>query len=350
VVFAFIGGIVADRFNRRLLLIYSLAACAIFSVVLAVFVHLGLIQPWHLLFYAALTGVATSFNHPARSTLLPNLVKREHFLNAITVDNVSVTGSRVIGAILGGFVVSIAGTTPVLGVRAAGALLAMVWIYMIKAPETPSEAKRKSPWHNFKEGMQYVGAHKNILGQVLLYLLPIYVTNCYTGLLPYFATEVLHIGPGLYGLLSASPGLGSILVTFVLTNFKNFNRMGRVLFIGGIAQGLALIVFAFSSIFALALFMMIFIGAAGTAFMSVNNTIIQQLVTDQVRGRVMSLREVSFGLGPSGSLISGALAGVIGVPFALVVAGVITMALMLGIHFGVPQTKQGVTESNLPPG
>lgn len=348
IIFAFIGGIVADRINRRLLLIYSLAACAIFSMALAVVVHLGLVQPWHLLFYAALTGVATSFNHPARSTLLPNLVNREHYLNAITMDNVSVTGSRVIGAVLGGVIVSFAGTTPVLGVRAAGAILAMVWIFMIKAPETPSEAKRKSPWHNFKEGMQYVGAHKNILGQVLLYILPIYVTNCYTGLLPYFATEVLHVGPSLYGLLSASPGLGSILVTFVLANFKNFNRMGRVLFIGGLAQGLALIVFAFSSIFLLALFLLMFIGAAGTAFMSINNTIIQQLVTDQVRGRVMSLREVSFGLGPSGSLISGALAGVMGVPFALVIAGVITLALMIGIRVGVPQTKEGVSQTELP--
>lgn len=339
VVFAFIGGIVADRINRRMLLIYSLMACAVFSIFLAIFVHVGLIQPWHLLVYGALTGVSTSFNHPARSSLLPNLIKREHYLNAITVDNVSVTGSRVIGAILGGLVVSFAGTAPVLGVRAAGALLAMVWIYMIKAPETPADAKKKSPWHNFKEGMQYIGAHKSILGQVFLYILPIYVTNCYTGLLPYFATEVLHVGPIMYGLLSASPGLGSILVTFVVANFRNFARMRRVLLISGIAQGIALMVFAFCSIYILAVVVMMFMGAAGTAFMVINNTIIQQLVTDQVRGRVMSLREVSFGIGPAGSLISGALAGAVNTPFAFIVAGVITIAVLLGIRIAVPQSK-----------
>ena len=143
VVFAFIGGIVADRFNRRLVLISALGASAVFSLILAVFVHLGLIQAWHLLLYSAITGVTTSFNHPARSTLLPNIVKREHYLNAITMDNVSVTGSRILGATLGGVIIGFAGTTPVLGLRAAGALLAMVWIFMIRSQQTPSEAKKR---------------------------------------------------------------------------------------------------------------------------------------------------------------------------------------------------------------
>jgi len=346
VVFAFIGGIVADRVNRRKLLIGSLAASALFSIILAVFVHLEVIEPWHLLLYSAITGVTTSFNHPARSTLLPNIVKKEHYLNAITMDNVSVTGSRIIGASAGGLIIGLAGTTPVLGLRAAGALLAMVWIFMIRAQETPKEAKRNSPWHNFTEGLQYVGKHKDVLTQVLLYLLPIYVMNSYSGLLPSFATDVLHVGPGLYGLLSAGSGIGAILVTFVLANFRDFSKLKSLLLVGGMAQGLLLIIFAFSSFYLLALFVLIFMGGAGTIFMTVNNTIIQQLVTDQVRGRVMSLREVSFGLGPSGSLISGAVAGSLGTPLALVIAGGITLLVLMGIKFGVryrpPEVEKAV--------
>src|SRR5512135_861682 len=138
VVFAFIGGIAADRFNRRWLLMGALGASALFSIVLAVFVHRGAILPWHLLLYSAITGVTTSFNHPARSTLLPNLVKREHYLNAITMDNVSVTASRILGASMAGLIVGFSGsTTPVLGLRAAGALLALVWIFMLKPQESP---------------------------------------------------------------------------------------------------------------------------------------------------------------------------------------------------------------------
>jgi MFS family permease len=335
VVFAFIGGIVADRINRRILLMFSLGAAAVFSIILAVFVHLHIITPWLLLVYSALTAIVTAFNHPARSTLLPNLVKREHFLNAITMDNVSVTGSRILGASLAGIIVNFAGTTPVLGVRAAGAILSLVWIFMLRAPETPGAAKKDSPWHNLMEGLQYVGKHKQVLTQVLLYLLPIFVSNSYIGLLPYFATDVLHIGASPYGFLAAASGLGAILVTFILANIKNVDRYGWFLLVCGMIQGALLIVFAFSQNYFLAFLILMLLGAAGTFFMTVNNTIIQQLVTDQVRGRVMSLREVSFGLGPAGSLISGAVAGSIGVPPALLIAGVITLVIFVGVRLTI---------------
>jgi MFS family permease len=345
VVFAFIGGIVADRMNRRVLLMSALAASVVFSTILAVFVHLGMIQPWHLFLYSAITGVTTSFNHPARSTLLPNIIKREHYLNAITMDNVSVTASRILGATLGGVIIGFAGTTPVLGLRAAGALLALVWISQIRAPETPSEARKASPWQNLKEGLQYVGKHKTVLTQVLLYLLPIFVSNSYTGLLPYFSTNILHIGSDLYGLLSAASGIGALLVTFVMASFKSFSGMRSALIIGGLAQGLALIAFAFCSNYVLAFFVLIFIGGAGTIFMTINNTLIQQMVSDAVRGRVMSLREVSFGLGPAGSLVSGGVADSLGIPIALIIAGAITLAVLLGIKIALPEPKAEPTDT-----
>jgi len=186
-----------------------------------------------------------------------------------------------------------------------------------------------------------VGQHKQVLTQVLLYLLPIFVTNSYSGLLPYFSTDVLHIGSDLYGFLSASAGIGALLVTFFLANYKNFGKLRSLLLIGGMAQGLALIALAFSTSFAAALLVLIFVGGAGTIFMTINNTLIQQQGTDQVRGREMSLREVSFGLGPAGSLISGAVAGGLGIPIALIIAGGITLAVLLGIRTGLPEKKAG---------
>jgi MFS transporter, DHA1 family, staphyloferrin A biosynthesis exporter len=339
VVFALIGGIVADRMNRRVLLMSALGASVVFSTILAVFVHLGMIQPWHLYLYSAITGVTTSFNHPARSTLLPNIIKREDYLNAITMDNVSVTASRILGAVLGGVIIGFAGTTPVLGLRAAGALLALVWIFQIRAQETPTEARKASPWQNLKEGLQYVGKHRTVLTQVLLYLLPIFASNCYTGLLPSFSTDILHVGSEGYGILSAASGIGALMVTFVMASFKSFSGMRSALIIGGIAQGLALIAFAFCNNYLLAFFVLIFIGGAGTIFMTINNTLIQQMVSDTVRGRVMSLREVSFGLGPAGSLISGAVAEAASIPIALIVAGGITMAVLLGIRVAIPDSK-----------
>jgi MFS family permease len=340
VVFAFIGGVAADRLNRRLLLSLALAAAAVISIALAVLIHTGLLRPWHILVSAVLSGVVSSFNHPARNTLVPNLVKKEHYLNAITLDNASVTVSRIIGAPLAGFIISYAGVTPVLGLKAVGAILSIMWLRWIHTPETPVEAKKETPFHNLTEGMQYVGQHKPVLTQVLLYLLPFFVTNSYTGLLPYFATNNLHVGPELYGVLNAAPGAGALLATFVLAYFVNLRRKGLVLLLGGIAQGLGLIFFAGSTFYLLGLLLLAVVGGANTIFMTLNNTIIQEMIPDYVRGRVMSLREVSMGLGPSGSLVAGVIAGVLNVPIALGATGGVAIALLLGVLVAFPQARQ----------
>ena len=181
VVFAFIGGIVADRMNRRTLLIYALVASAIFSLLLAVLVHTRFLAAWHLLVYSALTGVYTSFNHPARNTLLPNLVRKEHLMNAITLDNASVMVSRIVGAPLAGLIIELFGTTPVLGLRAVGAIVAIIWLSRIDAPATAAAPVKATPFNNFVEGIHYVGENRAVLTQVLLYLLPFFVMNSYTG-------------------------------------------------------------------------------------------------------------------------------------------------------------------------
>ena len=338
--FAFVGGIVADRVNRRLLLIYALLASALLSFGMAGLVHWGHVRPWHLLVYSAISGLISGFNHPARNTLLPNLVKKEHFLNAITLDNASVTASRILGAPMAGFIVAFAGTTPVLGLRGVGALLAILWLSWVRAPATPPEAKRDTPLSNLVEGIRYVGRRRDVLTQVLLYLLPFFVTNSYTGLLPYFAANNLHVGPGLYGILNAAPGAGALLATFTLAALVNLRRKGLILLLGGIAQGVGLIFFAVSSFYSLSLFMLAFVGASNTVFMTLNNTTIQEMITDRVRGRVMSLREVSLGLGPSGSLITGAIAGILGAPLALGFTGGFSITVLLSIWMLLPQTQR----------
>ena len=344
-IFAFVGGIAADRFNRRLLLMYALFASALLSTAMAALVHFGFVRPWHLLVYSILSGLITGFNHPARHTLLPNLVKKEHYLNAITLDNASVTASRIIGAPLAGFIIAFAGTTPVLGLRGVGAVLAILWLSWVRAPDTPPEAKKKTPLSNLVDGIQYVRQHRAVLTQVLLYLLPFFVTNSYTGLLPYFATNDLHIGPDLYGILNAAPGAGALLATFTLAALVNVRRKGRILLLGGIAQGVGLIFFAASSFFPFSLIMLAFVGAANTVFMTLNNAVIQEMITDEVRGRVMSLREVSLGVGPSGSLISGAVASMLGAPLAIGFTGGICITVLLIILIAVPQTQRDLSSS-----
>jgi len=330
VVFAYIGGIVADRVDRRLLLMNALAAGAALSVALAAIVHLGVAQPWHLLLYSVMTGIITGFNHPARNALVPNLVQKVHYMNAITLDNATVMSSRMLGAPLAGLIIGLVGTTPVLGLRAVGALGAVMWLRQIPSPAVRSSAK-KTPFTDFSEGIRYVGKHRSILTQVLLYLLPMFVTNSYTGLLPYVATDLLHVGSGGYGVLQAAPGAGAVIAIMVLASLLNLSRKRLVLLWAGIAQGVFLIFLAVSPLYLLSVLLLVLIGGTNTTFMTLNNTLIQEMLPDNVRGRVMSLREVAFGLGPAGSLLSGAIAGAAGATVALGVAGSIPIVVLLGV-------------------
>ncbi len=340
VIFAFIGGIAADRMNRRTLLMLSLLGSATISAGTALLVYSGMIQPWHILLNGGLSGVVTSFNHPARQTLVPNMIKKEHLLNAITLDSGSVTASRIIGAPLAGLIMVWFGGAPVLGLKCVGAILAIVWLSFIKAPPTPVDSKKKSPVQNFVQGMHYVGGHPDVLTQILLYLLPYFVTNTYTGLLPYFATDVLHVGPQYYGFMNAAPGAGALTMTLMLASLGHLKRKALFLLLGGICQGAAMVMFALSPIYALSLFLLFLVGGSNTVFMTLNNTVIQELIPDQMRGRVMSLREVSSGIGPGGSIISGQIAAVLGAPIALSIAGGFSIVVLAGILIFTPKGRQ----------
>jgi MFS family permease len=339
VVFAYIGGIIADRVDRRFLLMNALAAGAALSIALAALVHFGVIESWHLLLYSVISGMITSFNHPARNSLVPNLVEKEHYLNAITLDNATVMSSRMLGAPLAGFIIGFAGTTPVLGLRAVGAIGAIMWLIRVQTPAVQFEIKKR-PFSSFAEGISYVGKHKIILTQILLYLLPIFVTNSYTGLLPYVATDKLHVDSDLYGIMQAAPGAGAVIAILMLAPLIDFHRKGLLILLAGIAQGVFLVFFAVSPAYLLSVLLLVFIGGTNTTFMTLNNTVIQEMLPDKVRGRVMSLREVAFGLGPAGSLISGAIAGVLGVTVALSVAGSLSILVLLGVVLVFPQ-RQG---------
>jgi MFS transporter, DHA1 family, staphyloferrin A biosynthesis exporter len=340
VVFAFVGGIIADRISRRNLLIYALIAALTAAILMAVLVQSGSVQVWHLMLYSAFAGVYTSFNHPARNTLVPNLVKREHFLNAITWDNASVMVSRILGGPIAGLILGLFNNVPILGLngttaviilRAVGVFAAILLVSKIQLPSVTIEARKESPFSNLLEGFRYIGKNKAILTQVFLYLLPIFVNNSYTGLLPYFATDVLHVGPDLYGVMNAAPGVGSVIAILIVASFVTIRRKSLILAIAGIMQGLSLVLFIFSPAYLVVLLLLVFSGGFSTAFMTLNNTLIQEMVNDKVRGRVLSLREVAMGLGPAGSLVSGYIAGILSVTAALGISGGVVIALLVAI-------------------
>ncbi len=334
IIFPVIGGVVADRVNRRSLLIASELALALVSIGLVALVVTGVIAVWHLIVANLLTGVAISFNHPARFAIVPNLVKKEHLMNAISVDSMSVQASRLFAMPITGYLLIILGAWPIFVLRALGCFLAVFWLLWARVPPTPPTARRQAPWHNVTEGLSYLRGNTSVLGLMILFLVPWLVVNTNQSFLPVFAENILNIGAVGYGYFQAAPGLGAIFALIGLTLLTYYRGKIKLLIGAGALLGISLLGFSASRWVFLSLPLLVVTGGAMATFMAVNTTLIQTHIPDEVRGRVMSWREIAMGLGPAGSMLFGAIAQYTGVPISLgLLGGIVLIASLLLMAF-----------------
>ncbi len=345
VFFSPVGGWVADSVNRRNLVIYTLLWKAAISITLLILVHTGLIIVWHILGAAMLSGFGTVFNHPARHTLIPNLVKKEHLMNAITLDNTSVTASQVVGGPIAGTVLMFWGSGPLFGFGAMGCLLAVVWLLLIRhvpaALKDPRvSTKKSSHWKELVEGFSYLKENRAMLLQVCMYFFSYFATQGYSSSLPVFAKDILDVGPQGYGLLRAAPGVGALIGLFTLASATDFKKRGLYMFFAGGLMTLSIFFFAASPWFLVSLFFLVIVGAMNNTYNAVNNTIIQSSIPDHVRGRVMSLRELISGLGPVSGLFVSSLAKILGVRSAVEVVALGFFGMIVLIFFLFPQQRK----------
>ncbi len=302
-----LGGVLADRVNRRSQLIGSLLFMAALSLTLLFLVYTGVIAIWHMFALGFLGGVATSFNHPARQAIIPNLVKKEDLFNAISLDTISVMGSIVIAAPLAGLIIQAWDVTPLFGLRAAGSLLAIGWLLFIKTDLMP-RGERHHPVRDILDGFGYMRRNTMVLVLVSLFFIPMAGQRAFMDLLSVFARDVLHVESVAYSLLFAASGLGAVISLLVLAPLGNYRHKGWLLFGTGLVTGLAQAAYGTSQLFWPSIAFVVIMGGARTAFMTVNTTMIQANISDDVRGRVMSMREIFMGLGPVGGIAAGAIA------------------------------------------
>ncbi|OGP66178.1 MAG: hypothetical protein A2170_04300 [Deltaproteobacteria bacterium RBG_13_53_10] len=333
VFFPIVGGIVADRMERRRLLMLTLLVSAFLSIILAILVKTGMVAVWHLVILSLMSGVTTSFNHPARQSIVPNLINKEHLLNAISLDSASVQASRFVATPFAGYLIAGYGVFPVFGLRAVGALLAIGWLLFVKVSLHPPRAVTKAPWRNVIEGFKYVRGDVLLLSLVPLYLIPMLTQNTTFNFFPIFARDILKIGASGYGFLQAAPGLGALAGLIGLAALPFYRLKGSLLFITSSILGISLVLFSFSHWAVPSLLLMVIVGGMITTFMTINTALIQNHVTDAMRGRVMSLREIATGIGPAGSLIFGFIGEHTGVPIALGLLGTSCIAVSISLVF-----------------
>jgi MFS transporter, DHA1 family, staphyloferrin A biosynthesis exporter len=341
-VFGPLAGVAADRFDRRGLLLLIQPALAVITTVMGVLVLFHMAEVWHLFLFTFLTASMWSITQPVRQTLVPNLVPKRDLMNALALNSMGFNSMKVVGPALGGLLIAAFGAAGNFFVQGLVYSVLMLTIYFMQAPPTPANARKSSPLSNLKEGLLYVKSTPVVLTLIIISLIPhmlsLPITNA---LMPVFQKDVLGVGPEGLGLLLAAPGIGAVTATFVLAAWASrVKRKGVVMLVGLGMLGASIILFAQMRSLPMAMLALFFMGACQMSYMTTANTVVQVVVPDQLRGRVMSIWMLDQGLGPIGALFAGISTELIGAPYTATWMGAVVILLALGVAWRVPRIRQ----------
>jgi MFS family permease len=322
-----LAGVWVDRWNRHRVLVVTQILSMAQSFWLAALALSGRITVWDIIGLSVFQGAINAFDMPARQAFLIQMVEaREDLANAIALNSSMVNGSRLIGPSLAGLLIAAAGEgycfliDGISYVAVVGSLLAM---QIITAPER--RAGRKV-WPELSEGWHYAWRFAPIRAILLLLALVSLVGMPYTVLMPIFAGRVLHGGPHTLGFLMGASGVGALVGTVTLAMRKTVLGLGRLIALSAGLFGVALMGFALSRSLWLSLLLMMAVGFGLMRQLAASNTILQTIVDEDKRGRVMSFYSMAFmGMAPIGSLLAGTAANRVGAPWTLAVGGALAV-------------------------
>jgi len=311
--FALLGGSVADRIDKRRLLLFTQSTSAGLAILLGVLTGAGLIHFWMILVISFVNGTVLSFDQPARGALVPVLVPKEDLMNAISLQSAVFNGASAIGPALAGFAIGLIGYAGNFFLNGASFVGVLIALYVMRVP--PQAMRRQSTSQAIRESLATVRRD-----QVLPWVLGGYGALLFFGpsaslILPVYAVKVLHIGPERLGLLFSSVGLGSILGALIVASLGPNAAKGRIFLLGIVIWVGALASFAVSTWLWLSM-AALFVSGLGHIFAGATTiTLLQTRVPEGMRGRVMSLNTLLImGVRPLGDFPAGALVSLIGAP------------------------------------
>ncbi len=335
--FSLLGGVAADRRDRRHLLLGSQVIQLSCAFLLAALFALHLVKVWHILCLSFLTGFAQAFGGPAYQALIPSIVSIENIANAIALNSIQFNLARVIGPVLGGIALANLGAAWCFGLNGLSFLAVIVSLLVIRTPFVKSTGN-ESVLDSMKQGLHFVRTHGAMPSLVVL-------AFCMTALgvplivfLPVFARDVLHSGVNSYTVLLVTSGVGSILGALIVAAMGYTKNKGRHALELLIVFGISMTAFSLSRTLLLSCAALFVAGASLVAVLSLLSSLVQEITADSMRGRVMSVYNVAFRGGmPVGSLLTGALSPVVATQFVLAANGVLLAAL--GLYYLAVQRR-----------
>ena len=323
-VLAPIAGVLVDRWNRHRLLIATQVLALIQSLAMAVLALTGLIKIWHVIVLSVFQGFINAFDMPGRLAFVVEMVEeREDLANAIALNSSMVNAARLLGPSIGGVVIAAVGEGWCFMLDAASYLAVIASLLAMKiTPRMLGTTKDANILQQLREGWSYAVRFAPIRNILVLLALVSLVGMPYTVLMPVFANQVLHGGPNTLGLLMAASGVGALIGAMFLAGRKTVLGLGKFIPLMAAAFGAGLIMFSFTRVLWLSLLLMVITGLGFMVQMAASNTVLQTIVDEDKRGRVMSFYTMAFmGTAPFGSLLAGMVAERIGAPHTLFFGG-----------------------------
>jgi MFS family permease len=319
-----VGGAVADRKSRHRILVVTQVVAMLLAFVLAALTLTHRIQVWHLFVLASLLGINYAFYVPAQSAFVVDMVGKEDLMNAIALNSSMVNGARIIGPAIAGLLVAAIGEGWCFLLNAVSYIAVLAGLFLMEVPRHRKVSLPGSPLKDIFEGFRFVvrtspvRALLLLLGAVSLFGTP------YAVLMPIFSDQILHHGPGALGLLMGASGLGALIGAASLAARTRLRGLGRWVALATAGFGASLILFGMSRSFWLSAALLVPVGFTMMIEMAASNTLIQAMVPDHLRGRVMAVYSMMFmGMAPIGALVAGSLAQSLGAPKTVMIGGVV---------------------------
>jgi len=333
-----LGGVFADMVDRRRLLIFTQILAGLAALGLATIIWTQVVDRWIVLGFSFVTGCCMALASPSYLALTYDLVGREDLANAIALNSTQFQLSRVLGPALFGFGYKWFGLAGCFLVNGLSFIAVVVSLKMVRIKErstsTPSHSVRdgRVVWRDLIEGFRYVRNRPRVFSLLLLSAVNSLFGAPYFALVPIYARDVFHLGESGLAWMMSIAGAGALMGALLVAYLGDFKRKGWLVLGGGFAFGMCVTLFALSTHLTLSLIFLFGLGFAIVVSVATTNTLLQKLVTDQMRGRVMSMFILSFmGTMPIGNIIAGSASGRFGAPHTLAVGGIIVTIFVAGV-------------------
>lgn len=337
--FSLIGGLVADKVDRKKLLILSQGSLAFFSLIFFILTWMQIINPGMIYILLMLNAVANSFSMPARQAVLPNLVPKEYFMNAVSINTLQFQTATMIGPAIAGFLIGGFGVQSVYLFNTISFLFFIFSVLSIKIALNTEHKDIEFNIESILEGIKFVAKTPILYSTMILDFLATFLGTANI-LMPVFAKEVLHVGPTGLGFLYAAPAVGAVLAGLIMSSLNKIKNQGKVIIISVIFYGIATIGFGLSKLLFLSIFFLMMLGFFDMISTVIRNTVRQMVTPDHLRGRMVSIMRIFFQGGPQlGDIEAGLLASAVGAPVSVVIGGAGVVGITLFIAYLNPKLR-----------